>query len=80
MPATPCLSIIVPTLDEARDIETQLASLQGSWVCGCEIVADGGSSDTTTALAAPYASRVIVSPPRRARQMNAGANRGGALA
>lgn len=74
MATTPYLSIIVPTFNEAEDIEPQLASLLGLWVCGCEIVVvDGGSSDTTTALAAPYASRVIVSPPGRARQMNAGA-------
>lgn len=70
----PALSIIVPTLDEARGIESQLASLLSLWVCGCEIVVvDGGSADGTVALAAPYASRVITSPPGRAVQMNAGA-------
>lgn len=70
----PRLSIVIPTLDEAQGIESQLASLLGLWDCGCEIiVVDGGSSDATAALAAPHANRVIASPPGRAIQMNAGA-------
>lgn len=74
MASSPSLSIIVPTLDEAEGIEAHLASLLGYWVSGCEIVvADGGSEDATALLATPLASRVIVSPPGRARQMNAGA-------
>lgn len=75
MAPTPYLSIIIPTLNEARGIESLLTSLLGLWVCGCEIiVVDGGSSDATATLAAPYASRVIVSPPGRAVQMNAAAH------
>lgn len=74
MTTTPDLSIIVPTLDEAEGIEAQLTSLLGYWVSGCEIiVVDGVSQDATALLAAPLASRVIISPPGRARQMNAGA-------
>nr|WP_298413126.1 TIGR04283 family arsenosugar biosynthesis glycosyltransferase [uncultured Halomonas sp.] len=70
----PRLSIIIPTLNEAHEIEEQLVSLLGLWVCGCEIiVADGGSQDQTVALASPFVSRVLVCEPGRARQMNAGA-------
>lgn len=70
----PPLSIILPTLNEAEGIEATLTDLLGLWGCGVEIVvADGGSQDTTVALARPFASQVIETPPGRARQMNAGA-------
>ena len=72
---SPVLSIIIPTFNEAATIESQLASLLGLWVCGCEIiVVDGGSTDDTPRLAAPYASRVVSSRPGRATQMNVGAH------
>ncbi|MGC3874724.1 TIGR04283 family arsenosugar biosynthesis glycosyltransferase [Halomonas sp. GXIMD04776] len=71
----PQLSIIIPTLNEAQEIETHLVSLLGLWVCGSEIiVVDGGSQDQTVALASPLASRVLVCEPGRALQMNIGAN------
>ncbi|WP_372613968.1 TIGR04283 family arsenosugar biosynthesis glycosyltransferase [Halomonas sp.] len=69
------LSLIIPTLDEADIIDETLGRLQGLRNEGAElIVADGGSGDDTRARAAPLASRVIQSPPGRARQMNAGAD------
>lgn len=68
------LSIIVPTLDEAAGIAACLAALQPLRARGAEvIVADGGSSDATVALATPLADRVIAAPRGRASQMNAGA-------
>ncbi len=68
------LSIILPTLDEAAGITAALAPLQALRRAGHEvIVADGGSTDGTPALAAPLADRVIAAPRGRARQMNAGA-------
>lgn len=74
MASAPHLSIVVPTFNEALKIESQLAALLRFWVCGCEIVVvDGGSSDATAVLAAPLANRVILTPPGRAIQMNAGA-------
>ena len=70
----PKLSIIVPVLDEARGIEASLEALQGLRAGGAEvIVADGGSSDGTRALAMPLADCVIDAPRGRASQMNAGA-------
>jgi rSAM/selenodomain-associated transferase 2 len=70
----PRLSLVVPTLNEADTIGDLLSHLQGLWRGGVEIiVVDGGSQDDTVARATPLASRVITSPPGRARQMNAGA-------
>jgi len=68
------LSIIVPTLDEARDIVERLEALQRLRAHGHEvIVADGGSRDGTPDLARPLADRVVLAPRGRASQMNAAA-------
>jgi rSAM/selenodomain-associated transferase 2 len=68
------LSIIIPCLNEAADIVSMLESLRPLRARGAEvIVADGGSSDDTAALAAPLADRVVHAPRGRAAQMNAGA-------
>jgi rSAM/selenodomain-associated transferase 2 len=68
------LSIIMPTLNEAAEIQSRLDALQALRACGCElIVVDGGSSDGTGELARPGADKVITGPRGRARQMNAGA-------
>ena len=68
------LSIVVPTLNEAAGIEAALAALAPLHARGAEIVvADGGSTDGTAALAQRHADRVIAAPRGRANQMNAGA-------
>jgi rSAM/selenodomain-associated transferase 2 len=68
------LSIVVPVLNEATDIEATLSALAPLRARGCEvIVADGGSEDDTLALARPLATRTLAAPCGRARQMNAGA-------
>jgi rSAM/selenodomain-associated transferase 2 len=70
----PRLSIVVPALDEGDTIGATLAALQPLRGRGCEvIVADGGSTDATAALARPLADAVVASRPGRARQQNAGA-------
>ena len=66
------LSVVVPALDEARQIQATLASARQPGVAEV-IVVDGGSVDRTRALAEPRADRVVVAPRGRARQMNAGA-------
>jgi len=68
------LSVIVPALNEADGIAACLRALAPLRARGHEvIVADGGSSDATRALAAPLADRIVAAPRGRARQMNAGA-------
>jgi rSAM/selenodomain-associated transferase 2 len=68
------LSVIMPVLNEAGGIEEALSSLAPLRIRGAEIVvADGGSSDATVALARPLADLVIAAPRGRAVQMNAGA-------
>jgi rSAM/selenodomain-associated transferase 2 len=69
------LSIVIPVLDEADNIERLLISLAEMRARGAEIiVADGGSSDGTPALALPHADKVIACRTERAVQMNAGAS------
>ena len=68
------LSIIIPVLDEAADIEVTLTALAPYRTRGCElIVVDGGSRDETLALASHLADRTLTAPRGRAAQMNAGA-------
>lgn len=68
------LSIIIPALDEAAEIEATLTSLAPLRARGVEvIVVDGGSRDRTRERAAPLADRVIASARGRAAQMNTGA-------
>jgi rSAM/selenodomain-associated transferase 2 len=70
----PTLSIVMPVLNEAAAIEGTLQALAVLRTRGAEvIVADGGSTDATVALASPLADRVLSAPRGRARQMNAGA-------
>lgn len=67
------LSVVIPTLNEATELPSLLASLPPSG--GLEvIVADGGSQDDTRAIAQQYGATVVQSAPGRARQMNAGAS------
>jgi rSAM/selenodomain-associated transferase 2 len=70
------LSVVMPVLNEAAGIVATLATLAPLRAAGHEvIVADGGSSDGTVALAAAQADEVLAAPRGRARQMNAGAAR-----
>lgn len=68
------LSVIVPVLNEARQLPDALDALlplvrEGSEV----IVADGGSEDDSAAIAESAGFRVVHAERGRARQMNAGA-------
>jgi rSAM/selenodomain-associated transferase 2 len=68
------LSIVMPVLDEAAEIEAALAALAPYRRRGVEVVVvDGGSGDGTPELAHPLADRVIAAPRGRSLQMNAGA-------
>ena len=69
------LSIIIPTLNEAAQIEATLRGLTSLRERGAEvIVVDGGSGDATADVARPLSSEVLQGTARgRAAQMNAGA-------
>ncbi|MEI6336904.1 MAG: TIGR04283 family arsenosugar biosynthesis glycosyltransferase [Methylococcaceae bacterium] len=66
-------SIIIPTLNEEKTIQSCLLALQ-PLRNDCElIIVDGDSTDNTRMLAAPLADKVILSAKGRAKQMNNGA-------
>ncbi len=70
------LSIIVPSLNEARRIEITLQSLAPARARGAEIiVVDSGSEDDTVTIAQRGADIVMQAPRGRASQLNAGAAR-----
>lgn len=78
----PCLSIVIPVLNEAAGIEAALTPLQPLRVSMPieVIVVDGGSSDASAHIAKPLADRVLSSPAGRALQMNLGAQHASAPA
>jgi rSAM/selenodomain-associated transferase 2 len=73
------LSIVIPTLNAADTLEAALAALddaggRAAAIPDAEIiVADGGSSDGTAALAERLGARVIAGRRGRGRQLSAGA-------
>ncbi len=74
------LSITIPTLNEAGTLPGLFRNLAEQKEVTAEvIICDGGSTDGTVELAQslsadiPFPVRVVISPPGRARQMNAGA-------
>jgi rSAM/selenodomain-associated transferase 2 len=68
MPA-PSLSVVIPTLNAATTLPGVLAGLAGAEI----VVADGGSSDATRALARAAGAHVIEVPRGRGMQLRAGA-------
>ncbi|MGH8273902.1 MAG: TIGR04283 family arsenosugar biosynthesis glycosyltransferase [Gammaproteobacteria bacterium] len=67
------VSVVMPVLNEAAALPAALAALTSWRAAGTEIiVADGGSTDASAAIAAEAAD-CIIAPRGRARQMNAAA-------
>jgi rSAM/selenodomain-associated transferase 2 len=67
------ISIIIPTLNEAKNLPRTLKALQTIPLVDV-IVVDGGSLDNTISVAEFWGANVICSPvPGRAHQMNLGA-------
>ncbi|HUT79968.1 MAG TPA: glycosyltransferase [Candidatus Bathyarchaeia archaeon] len=61
LPNEPFVSIIVPTLNEANNIEKCLTSLRSLDYSNYEIIlSDGGSTDNTIDLAKPFVDQVVV--------------------
>jgi rSAM/selenodomain-associated transferase 2 len=70
----PTLSVVIPTLNEAIVLPALLLQLKVQQEIELQvIVADGGSTDGTAALASAAGAEVVVSPRGRGHQMNAGA-------
>tara|TARA_B100000676_G_scaffold199370_1_gene195898 strand:- start:193 stop:858 length:666 start_codon:yes stop_codon:yes gene_type:complete len=66
------ISIIVPTLNEAKCLEETLTYIQQLSPHEV-IVSDGGSEDGTLEIAAKFTENIITGPAGRSLQMNAGA-------
>jgi rSAM/selenodomain-associated transferase 2 len=70
------ISIVVPVLDEARNLERLLPALRDLAPDAEVVIADGGSRDDTESVLARWPrARVVSSPRGRAVQMNTGAAR-----
>lgn len=68
------LRIVMPVLNEGPTLAQHLHALQALRQRGAElVVVDGGSTDSTWALARALADEVLLSPRGRAAQMNTGA-------
>ncbi|WP_207493292.1 TIGR04283 family arsenosugar biosynthesis glycosyltransferase [Aridibaculum aurantiacum] len=75
-PMPPTISIIIPTYNEEQELPkllTYLQQLPGGQSLKEIIVADGGSTDATIALAEQVGATVVVGGKGRAKQMNAAA-------
>ena len=68
------LAVVIPTLNEAQALPALLADLRRQQGVALQvIVADGGSTDGTPALAGHAGAQVVLAPRGRGAQMNAGA-------
>jgi len=69
------ISIIIPTLNEEKNLENLLEQLRKLKTERTEIiVSDGGSTDNTRSVAERFADTTVISQRGRALQLNAGAN------
>lgn len=68
------VSVVIPTLDEAGRLGPLVEALRREPELAEIIVADGGSTDGTPALAEALGARVIVTQRGRGRQLRAGAD------
>jgi rSAM/selenodomain-associated transferase 2 len=72
--SSPPLSVVIPTLNASAELGAALAALEGGRELVREvIVADGGSTDATAALAQAYGAQFVVAPRGRGQQLAVGA-------
>ncbi|MGI8966547.1 MAG: TIGR04283 family arsenosugar biosynthesis glycosyltransferase [Limisphaerales bacterium] len=68
------ISIIIPTLNESGPLPVTLEKVRANYSPHEIIIADGGSNDSTLAIASAARAKIVrASFPNRARQMNLGA-------
>ena len=65
------LSVVIPTLNAAAALA---ATLERVGAADEIVIADGGSSDETVAIAERYGTRIVVAPKGRGAQLRAGAD------
>ena len=68
---TPSISVIIPTLNEEKELPETLAQLHGMKNLEV-IVADCGSKDRTVEIARVYGTEVISTAKGRGTQLNSG--------
>jgi rSAM/selenodomain-associated transferase 2/rSAM/selenodomain-associated transferase 1 len=68
----PFLSVVIPALNEEGTLGSTLEGMRGAEQVET-VLADGGSSDSTVAIAQDHGARIVRSERGRAGQMNAGA-------
>jgi rSAM/selenodomain-associated transferase 2 len=69
------VSVVIPTLDEAKRLPSLIAALRREPELDEIIIADGGSSDGTAALAASLGAVVVTGERGRGQQLRMGAAR-----
>jgi rSAM/selenodomain-associated transferase 2 len=73
LPSSASVSVVIPTLNEAEHLGATLEALGRVRGIGEVIVADGGSTDDTAAIAARAGARVLSARCGRGSQLHAGA-------
>jgi len=73
IPQPRIVSIVIPTLNEAKTIAETVQRAKGCKEVCEVIVADGGSIDGTAEIAEKAGCRMVVSPPGRGAQLRTGA-------
>ncbi|TCS63549.1 TIGR04283 family arsenosugar biosynthesis glycosyltransferase [Varunaivibrio sulfuroxidans] len=75
IPPTPLstLSVVIPTLDAGAGLDETLRALGDPALLREIIIADGGSTDDTMAIATAHGCRIVSTAPGRGRQLAAGA-------
>jgi rSAM/selenodomain-associated transferase 2 len=68
------VTVIIPTLNEAAQLEQNLPSLRAALPArGAVVISDGGSADDTTAVARRLGAEVLEGAPGRGPQLHRGA-------
>ncbi|MBE0592745.1 MAG: TIGR04283 family arsenosugar biosynthesis glycosyltransferase [Gemmatimonadales bacterium] len=67
------LGVVIPTLNEEKTLPGILSDIGKLTLPATVVIADGGSTDDTAAVAARHGARVVPAPRGRGPQLNAGA-------